>query len=322
MANQHSTLTGLFSDIADAIREKDGSSASIVADAFPTAIRAIPSGGGGDDIAASILDGTISEYTNSTVTTIRAHAFYDCIHLQSVSTPNCSQVEAYAFSGCTNLKSANFSLINIVNEGVFLKCTYLSEINMPNVVTVGNYAFNNCTSSLKNVSLAKCSYISTTAFMQCYKLETISFPVCKRIDDGAFSECSKLTDVYLPECSKIGSSAFNRCQNLSLISLPKCGEIRNGAFASCIMLQNVSLPICSKIYASAFFNCATLVSLYLTGSSVCTLSSTTAFSSTPIAGYTTSTGGVYGSIYVPASLLTTYQSATNWTYFSSRFVGI
>jgi hypothetical protein len=43
-----------------------------------------------------------------------------------------------------------------------------------------------------------------------------------------------------------------------------------------------------------------------------------AFSSTPIGGY----GLGAGSIYVPTSLLTSYQTATNWTYFSSRFVGI
>ena len=42
----HSTLTSLFSDIADAIRAKTGSQATIVADDFPTAISNIPSGGG------------------------------------------------------------------------------------------------------------------------------------------------------------------------------------------------------------------------------------------------------------------------------------
>lgn len=38
MANNHSTLTGLFTDIADAIRVKTGGTESIVADNFPTAI--------------------------------------------------------------------------------------------------------------------------------------------------------------------------------------------------------------------------------------------------------------------------------------------
>ena len=39
MANKHSTLTGLFTDIADAIREKTGDTATIVADDFPDVIR-------------------------------------------------------------------------------------------------------------------------------------------------------------------------------------------------------------------------------------------------------------------------------------------
>jgi hypothetical protein len=57
------------------------------------------------------------------------------------------------------------------------------------------------------------------------------------------------------------------------------------------------------------------------GSSVCKLSHSNAFTSTPIGGYSAS-AGTYGSIYVPASLLTAYKTATNWTYFSSRFVGV
>ena len=39
MANKHATLAALFTDIADAIREKTGDTASIVADDFPDMIR-------------------------------------------------------------------------------------------------------------------------------------------------------------------------------------------------------------------------------------------------------------------------------------------
>ena len=47
MAN--STLTNLFTDIADAIREKNGTGGSIPALEFPDAIRSISGGGGGSD---------------------------------------------------------------------------------------------------------------------------------------------------------------------------------------------------------------------------------------------------------------------------------
>lgn len=45
MANQHTTLSALFTDIASAIREKTGASGTISADTFPAAIRAISTGG-------------------------------------------------------------------------------------------------------------------------------------------------------------------------------------------------------------------------------------------------------------------------------------
>lgn len=45
MANTHTTLTSLFIDIADAIREKTGGTDAIVADNFPSAIEAIPNKG-------------------------------------------------------------------------------------------------------------------------------------------------------------------------------------------------------------------------------------------------------------------------------------
>lgn len=98
----------------------------------------------------------------------------------------------------------------------------------------------------------------------------------------------------------IGSYAFYHCRSLTTASFPNCATIRN----------------------NTFYSCYNLLSLYLTSTSIVQLEKSDAFSWTPIAGYTTSTGGVYGSIYVPSSLLSDYQTATNWSYFSSRFVGI
>ena len=45
----HTTLSSLFTDIANAIRAKDGSSATIMADNFPAKILDIPTGGGGGE---------------------------------------------------------------------------------------------------------------------------------------------------------------------------------------------------------------------------------------------------------------------------------
>ena len=55
---------------------------------------------------------------------------------------------------------------------------------------------------------------------------------------------------------------------------------------------------------------------------MCTLAAVNAFINTPISNYTTSTGGVYGSIFVPSALLDTYKNATNWKTYSARMVGL
>jgi hypothetical protein len=52
MANTHENLTSLFTDIANAIREKTGSTETLVADQFPAAIANIKAGG--DVIIAGI----------------------------------------------------------------------------------------------------------------------------------------------------------------------------------------------------------------------------------------------------------------------------
>ena len=96
------------------------------------------------------------------------------------------------------------------------------------------------------------------------------------------------------------------------------------AFAYCSSLTEVNFPACTSIGSYAFRGCRKLLSFNLAGvSSVPTLSGTSVFSSTPIGGYTVSTGGVYGSVYVPSSLLTVFQTAPNWSLIASdRFVGV
>ena len=56
MPNTHQTLGSLFTDIADAIRSKDGTTPTIVADTFPTRILNIPSGTDTSDATAVASD--------------------------------------------------------------------------------------------------------------------------------------------------------------------------------------------------------------------------------------------------------------------------
>ena len=143
-----------------------------------------------------------------------------------------------------------------------------------------------------------------------------------RIKTFAFHEQKSLTSINLPNCNYIGSGAFGNCYNLSSINLPNCSYISYGAFTECYSLTSISLPNCSYIGDGVFMRCYNLLSVYLLGSSIPSLPSTSAFLSTPISTYTTSTGGRYGSIYVPTSLYNNYLTATNWSVYSARIVSV
>ena len=138
------------------------------------------------------------------------------------------------------------------------------------------------------------------------------------VEDGLVTRI--LTSYTNSRVSNIGNYTFASCTSLTTVSFPKVTTIGYSAFINCTKLTTASFPAATTIGSGAFSKCYNLKSLYLTGSSLCKLSNSNAFSSTPIGGYSTS-AGTYGSIYVPASLLASYKAATNWTYFSSRFVG-
>ena len=209
--------------------------------------------------------------------------------------------------------------VTTVGSYAFYGCVKITTVSFPAVTSIGSSAFYYC-SNLTTVSFPAAISIGSAAFYCCSKITTVSFPAVTNIGSSAFARCSNLTTVSFPAATSIGSNAFARCSNLTTVSFPAAKIINISAFASCSNLTTVSFPAATSIGSYTFYSCYKLKSLYLTGSSVCTLAKSYAFSSTPIGGYSAS-AGTYGSIYVPASLLTSYQTATNWTYFSSRFVG-
>lgn len=264
---------------------------------------------------------SITSFYNSNYTKIRPYAFACLNQLSYVELPNCSIIESSAFYSCTRLTSVSILNCIEVGDGAFAQCYSLTNINLPNCTIVGVDAFyNNIHLSL--ISLPNCLEIRDTAFYYCSNLTTLDLPKCQTISVSGFYACSSLVSVSLPGCKYLEKTAFARCNTLTSIYLPELTYLAQGVFSSCINLSTASFPKCSYLSSSCFQLCYNLLSLYLMSTSVVKLSQSNAFTSTPISNYTGSTNGVYGSIYVPSSLLTQYQSATNWTYYSSRLVGI
>lgn len=188
--------------------------------------------------------------------------------------------------------------INISENGTYNVEDYASaEVNVTS--SGGNYEIEDAiiTRTITEYTNSRVETVEKYAFTNCTSLTTVNFPVCTSISAGAFASCTSLTTVSFPACTCIGSSAF----------------------MSCTSLATVSFPACSIISAAAFRNCTRLIALYLTGSKMCKLAVSTAFSSTPIGGYST-VAGQYGYIYVPASLLSAYKTSNTWSYYADRIL--
>lgn len=241
----------------------------------------------------------LTEVSLPEISYIKGSVFYFCSRLSKIYAPKVELIYASAFGACYSLLSIDFPICSIVDYGAFSGCSNLSYVNLPNCTLIEGYAFYGC-SKLSSVSFPACTFISSHAFRDCSNLRSVSFPVCTSIGRSAFAKCASLTTVDFPACTLISDYVFEYCSSLTTIS-----------FASIVTIGSY-----------AFRSCYKLLSLYLLGSSVASLATINAFYQTPISNYTTSTGGVYGSIYVPASLYNSYLTATNWSQYSSRFVSV
>ena len=275
--------------------------------------------------ATTIRTGTFA-YTNITEANfpncidIQSSAFYNCSSLSAIGFPKCENISSMAFSSCTRLSMVSFPKCTAISGYAFQSCTALTSAYFPKCITINGYsAFAYC-SSLATVSFPMCTSTGNYTFRSCTALTSAYFPECITIGTYAFANCSSLATVSFPMCISIAYSAFMSCKNISKIDFPKCKTIGISAFTFCSSLTTASFSECGSIASYAFYNCQKLISLYLLASSVATLTTYNAFVGTPMS--LSSYIGTFGSIYVPASLLASYKSATNWTRYSSRFVGV
>lgn len=94
-----STLT----NIADAIRGKTGGTDQLTPTQMATEIESLEVGGGNTDIEDGLVNGSITEYSNPRVTSIRGYAFYSCTSLTTINLPLVTTIAQYALSKCTAL---------------------------------------------------------------------------------------------------------------------------------------------------------------------------------------------------------------------------
>lgn len=131
-----------------------------------------------------------------------------------------------------------------------------------------------------------------------------------RIDQAAFQYCASMTTASFTACSNISSTyAFANCTSLTSLSLPALTSWSTYMCSGDTALATVDLGLISSFQNSTFQNCSALRTLILRRTSgVC---STNWYNANVF-------GGIYNNptestIYVPSALISSYQSASNWS---------
>ena len=150
--------------------------------------------------------------------------------IETVKLPNTvTQVGAYAFQDCPNLRSVTLSE-NMVHlgEGAFFGCQSLCKLNLPKGIrNINNYAFNNCNSLDEIVLPDGLVKIGEGAFRFC-RVTKLSVPSSViEIGDGAFWGCDWLTELSIPiSILSMGSNVLKDCPNLKRIIITKGSRSR------------------------------------------------------------------------------------------------
>lgn len=163
--------------------------------------------------ANSIIEKTITEYSDDKTNSVGQYVFYSCPKLTTINLPAVKRVENYAFYGCSKLTTINLPVATSVGSYVFQNCSVLTTINLPVATTIGTSTFTNC-SALTTVNFPAAKTISGSLFTNCSALTTVDFPVAKNVIAYAFNNCESLTTIILRSgtvCNLSNKNAFNGC---------------------------------------------------------------------------------------------------------------
>lgn len=183
----------------------------------------------------------------------------------------------------------------------------LTEISSNTITKVRDYAFYYL-KTLTAVNLPAVESAGKDAFRNCGSLTTLNLPALTSCGERAFSYNNLLTTVNLPALTIAGADTFAYCKGLTVATLPLLKHIVGNAFSNCSELTTVKIYEATSISSRVFYNCSKLNTIVIRQDDmVCSVASRDAFSGTPFAE-----GGTGGTVYVPATLIETYQKASNW----------
>lgn len=268
--------------------------------------------------------------------TIYQETFCDCSSLETIEGVDFSElisVNSKAFRGTKLNLDISFKKSNsaiTIGDHAFDDSPNLTFESGSNIldfsdeeytVSIGSYSFNN--TKIKEVKLNNLSHLGIYAFQNCTELEKADLGKVLVPQQGMFSGCSSLTDIILDNTPYVSNSSdLFRKTAIKNIVFPKCERIGGYALGEIASLESVSLPSTVKAISSNAFSDSFGSSDELAGSvvrelTVCSIAPPT-ISATAFRG-TSGEMPTNLDIWIPYWSEDAYRTATNWTYFSSRF---
>lgn len=154
----------------------------------------------------------------------------------------------------------------------------------------------------------KCAYGVTT-------LHTVSFAGAITGGGSAFENCTNLVSAFFPDMtdtyynySDLSSSMFKGCSKLANVNVRKINRVSSSMFQNCPVLNNLDFERVNNVSANGFSGDSALDTIIIRSTAVATLQNVNSFANTPF-----TSGGTGGTLYVPQALISSYQSATNWS---------
>lgn len=298
-----------LTNIASAIRSKNGESSLYTVDEMPSKILAIAGGGGVVPTGtysissngvyniynyASVdvsVPGIIPSGTAILPATAGTYDVYSYSQAQILSsavakyvlkkdnllttyTSDDTTIEQGAFGATIALTSVSFSQATSIHQYAFIRCMSLVSTYFPLVKgTIGSSAFAFCF-KMSSASFSLVTSVGANAFEYCSALTSLSFPELTYAAAYAFRGCQYLTALSLPKVTTVSTQAFSGCSRIKTVDLPKCTTIGVGGFSLCRSVTSYSLPLVKSVYSNAFYSNYSISSLTLPS---CTMLSAYAF---------------------------------------------
>ena len=284
MANVLVEETSL-SNIASAIREKNGGSATYKPGEMAAAISNLPIGGNSEDEILT-RDGS-GEYVNDRIEKLGGGAFYQTnystITLSNVKVMdgasiirfnnNLTELNLPALTTITCTYSDPSSLPIIKYGSQISNNSSLTTLNLPNLTTISDSVAASFSNNPNLVSVSLPS-LTTANLMQgfayCKSLETVNLSNLQSSSNAyqTFYNCTNLQSINLPNLTQWGVDdammyeTFEDCTNLQTINLPKLTNAILGdrTFRNCKSLQSIELKCSNSLvfYDNIFNGCTSL----------------------------------------------------------------